>query len=311
MTAHAIHHLTAICGDARANVHFYTRVLGLRMVKKTVNYDDPGTYHFYYGDGAGRPGSIITFFPWQHLARGRAGTGQVSTIAFAAPVGSLGWWHAHLTKAGVANLEQVTRGEESGLAFDDPDGLHLEIIEAGAPVADNDWPDAPIPANARLTGFRAAALSLASHERTARLLTEVFGYRLAGEDRNRFRFVAGDDAMAGNTIDLLVEPNRARATLGTGSVHHIALRAADDEVHRGLRGSLVAAGMDPTPVIDRTYFHSIYLREPGGVIVEVATDPPGFAVDEPANQLGKTLVLPKWLEPRRSVIEGILPPLEG
>lgn len=311
MTPHAIHHLTAICGDPRANVHFYSRVLGLRMVKKTVNYDDPGTYHFYYGDGAGRPGSIITFFPWQHLARGRAGTGSVSTISFAAPTGSLGWWEDHLSRAGVANLARVTRPGETALGFDDPDGLHLEIVEAGEPVADNDWPDAPIPPNARLTGFHAATLSLASHERTARLLTEVFGYRPAGEDRNRFRFVAGDNVMAGGTIDLLVEGNRPRATLGTGSVHHIALRAADDNVHATLRDRLVTAGMEPTPVIDRTYFHSIYLREPGGVIVEVATDPPGFAVDEPAAELGRSLVLPKWLEPRRSVIENILPPLEG
>lgn len=310
MALHSIHHLTAICGDARANVAFYTRVLGLRMVKKTVNYDDPGTYHFYYGDGAGRPGSIITFFPWQHMARGRAGAGQVTTIAFAAPGGSLGWWREHLAKAGVANLETIKRTDEEALAFDDPDGLRLEIVECGGVADGNDWPGAPIPLNARLTGFHAAALSLAGYERTARLLTDVFGYRLAGEDRNRFRFVAGSNPMAGATIDLICEPDRRRGTLGTGSVHHIALRAKDDNEQAALRGLLVAAGMDPTPMLDRTYFHSIYLREPGGVIVEVATDPPGFAVDEPADALGGKLVLPAWLEPRRAVIETILPRLE-
>lgn len=311
MSIHSIHHLTAICGDARANVGFYTGVLGLRMVKKTVNYDDPGTYHFYYGDGPGRPGTILTFFPWQHMARGRAGTGQVTTIAFAAPTGSLGWWHSHLIKAGVAGLTKVARPEEEALAFDDPDGLGLEIVECGTTVADNDWPGAPIPPTARLTGFHGAALSLAGYERTARLLTDVFGYRLAGEDRNRFRFVAGNDVIAGGTIDLLCEPDRRRGTLGTGSVHHIALRAKDDDEQAALRGRLIAAGMDPTPKLDRTYFHSIYLREPGGVIVEVATDPPGFTVDEDAATLGQKLVLPAWLESRRAVIEQSLPRLEN
>ncbi|MDX2175852.1 MAG: ring-cleaving dioxygenase [Candidatus Sumerlaeia bacterium] len=295
MSAPGLHHITAICADARATHEFYTRKLGLRLVKKTVNYDDPFTYHLYFGDGAGSPGTILTFFPWGGAPRGRVGTGQASAIAFAVPEGALDAWMARL--AGEA-IDFATPGERFGrpvVAFRDPDGIPLELI--GVPGEGD-----------AILGFHSATLSVTGYAHTAKLFTEHLGYRQEGEEGERFRFRCGG-APWGQVLDIRCLPGGQYGTMGSGTVHHVAFRAADDAAQVALQGVLAAAGYNVTPVRNRTYFKSIYLREPGGVLVEVATDPPGFTADEPLAELGKSLKLPGWLEKQRELIELALPKL--
>lgn len=305
-----IHHITAICNDPQRNIDFYTGLLGLRLVKLTVNFDDPGTYHFYYGDGAGSPGTIMTFFPWivspQVTVKPRTGTGQVGTTAFLIPAESVQFWADRLKDAQVAYRGPAARFNEVVIAFNDPDGLPLELVARDGgrlPVA---WDKAPVPAEHAIRGFAGATFNLAGYEQTARLLTGIMGFREAGSEGDRFRFQvgAGDDAAM---IDLLVSPEGAPGRAGIGAVHHIAWRTPSREQLEQWRRVLIEAGFNVTTVRDRKYFQSIYFREPGGILFEIATDPPGFTVDEPPDRLGSSLQLPPWLEPQRAEIEAQLP----
>jgi glyoxalase family protein len=307
-----LHHVTAIASDPQRNLDFYVGLLGLRFVKRTVNFDDPGTYHFYFGDRRGTPGTILTFFPWPGVRRGIRGTGQVEATAFAIPLDSIGYWLERLEQHHVTGEKTSTRFGEEVIRLLDPDGLMIELIAgaAGLSVANIDpWPDSPIPAEDAVRGFYGVSAALEGYERTARLITETFGYRLVDESGNRFRFVSADDSAPGRIIDLLCQPDTAIGRIAAGSVHHIAFRAKDEAEQLQWREHLVDLGFNVTPVIDRTYFHSIYFREPGGVLFEIATDPPGFTLDEKLEDLGTHLRLPPWMESSRSQIEEILPPI--
>ncbi len=309
MKLNGIHHLTAIASNPAANAAFYTEILGLRLVKKTVNFDDPSTYHLYYGDDAGTPGTILTFFPWPDARRGTPGVGQVTAIAFQVPPGSLGFWSKHLASAGVLIADQGTRLGEDFIAIQDPDEFVLEFIETADHANITPARGATIPAEYALRGFHGATLSLEAQEQTGSVLTTLMGAQLSGSEGNRFRYLLGDGPSRAR-IDLLCLPAGRPGTGGTGIVHHIAWRTPDDASERDARTELVSAGLNVSPVIDRNYFHSIYYREPGGVLFEIATDPPGFAVDESLETLGSKLMLPEWLEPDRRVLEATLPPLK-
>jgi len=302
-----IHHVTAIAGDAQRNLDFYSGTLGLRLVKRTVNFDDPGTYHFYFGDERGRPGTILTFFPWSGIGKGRPGTGEVSAVAFAVPPGAHAYWQPRLDAAGASPVAAAPRFGEPVLAFTDPDGLPLELVETAIPSGASPAVTG-VPAAHAITGLHAATLHLRSRARTEQLL-ERLGLERVGEESGRVRFRA-TGADVGTVIDTVESPGVRHGDLGAGSVHHIAFRTHDDESQAGWLVRLQQLELRVTPVQDRQYFHSIYFREPGGVLFEIATDPPGFATDEPLERLGESLRLPEWLEPMRARIERALPPLE-
>src|SRR6185295_12422558 len=302
-----LHHVTAIASDPQRNLDFYVGLLGLRFVKRKVNFDDPGTYHFYFGDRRGTPGTILTFFPWPGARRGIRGTGQVEATAFAIPAKSIGYWLERLKQQHVTAERIATRFGEEVIRLLDPDGLMIELIGSSSHGKVEPWPDSHVPAEHALHGFHSVSAALEGYERTARLLTESFGYRLVHESGNRFRFVSADDSALGRIIDLLCQPDTAMGRVAAGSVHHIAFRAKDQAEQLQWRERLVDLGYNVTPVIDRTYFHSIYFREPGGVLFEIATDPPGFTLDESLEELGNQLRLPPWLEPTRSQVEEVLP----
>lgn len=321
-----IHHITALARDPKANIAFYVGVLGQRLVKRTVNYDDPTTWHLYYADAVGSPGSVLTFFPDPRTRAPRHGSGETAATAYAAPMGSLDWWRDRLKSAGIETTDFV-RFKEHGIAFVDHDGMGLEIIESAlaegsafVPV-DPEAPYAtaqrehggPIPIDKALRGFHSATMDVDGYEHSAQLLMHVFGLAAMGNEINRFRFARRDEAgnvLPASTVDLRCRPSLDRARMGHGSVHHIAWRAADDEHEHALRAELVSRGQNPTPIIDRQYFHSIYFREPGGVIFEIATDPPGFTTDEPLERLGERLMLPSWLGDRRAEVEMGLPAVD-
>jgi catechol 2,3-dioxygenase-like lactoylglutathione lyase family enzyme len=303
-----IHHVTAIASDPQQNVDFYVGVLGLRLVKKTVNYDDPGTYHFYYGDALGSPGTILTFFPWPGAYRGQGGTGQATVTSLSVPEGSLNYWRERLRSHGAAAGEPATRLGEPVLPFSDPDGMTLELVaHAGTGTADL-WNQGPIPAEHAIRGVHSVTLSVRRQERTASLLTTVLGFRPAGQEGNRFRFESGAGG-PGTRVDVLGLPDTAPGALGAGSVHHIAWRTPSDATQQDWKGAIENAGLGVSPIMDRQYFHSIYFREPSGVLFEIATDPPGFTTDETPQTLGAGLMLPSWLEGQRALIERDLPPL--
>jgi glyoxalase family protein len=303
-----IHHITAIASEPQQNVEFYTRVLGLRLVKQTVNFDDPTTYHLYYGDEVGSPGTILTFFPWAGLPKGRRGTGQATAISLSVPVGSLGYWRERLQKHTVVLEGPGRRFEEEVLAFTDPDGLQLELVAAPGLTPPPSWSEGPVPSEHAIGGIHSVALEQDEYDRTASFLIGVLGFRSLGEEGDRFRFGTGRGEAAA-LVDLIVRPRAASGRMGTGSIHHVAWRAGSDEEQRRWRERLIEAGVGATTVIDRRYFRSIYFREPGGVLFEIATDAPGFTVDETVEKLGGELKLPPWLEPRRSMIEQALPPM--
>jgi glyoxalase family protein len=309
-TIPGLHHVTAIASDARENREFYTDVLGLRMVKRTVNFDSPTTWHLYYGDGEGRPGSLLTFFPWGDLPRGRRGTGQATAVGLEVPEGSLEWWRRRLDDAGVAVCDPVERLGEPVLAFTDPHGLALELVGTGeAADAEPAWPDGPAPGEHAVRGVHGVTITVEGFERTADLLEETLGLRRTASEEPRFRFEARGSA-GGRHLDVVCEPDTPQGQVAVGCVHHVAFRAPDPETQRHWRAEIVDRGYDVTPVLDRRYFRSIYFREPGGVLFEIATDPPGFTVDEDPGSLGRELQLPPRLEPRREELERALPPLE-
>ena len=302
-----IHHVTAIAGAAKRNLDFYTRVLGLRLVKKTVNFDDPGTYHFYFGNETGDPGTILTFFPWEGITAGRRGTGQVTETAFSVPVDSLGFWQDRLEQANIIYNKPARRFDEEYLTLIDPDGLKLELVardDSRAP-----YTEGGVGEEHAIRGFQGVTLSLEGHRHTADILTEVFGYTLTEEVVNRRRYVSADGHEAA-VVDLVDLPAGQRGHVAGGSVHHVAFRVPSDEVQLEYREKLLARGLNVTPPIDRDYFMAIYFREPGGVLFEVATDPPGFTRDEPLETLGQSLKLPEQYENQRAAIEQQLPSLE-
>jgi glyoxalase family protein len=304
-----IHHVTAISGRASRNLEFYTRVLGLRFVKKTVNFDDPGTYHLYYGDEQGHPGTILTFFPWEHAAAGRNGDGLTEETAFRVPAASMGYWTHRFIEHGVAHEALEKRFGEPVLAFTDPDGMKLALIgtaDAGEPA----W-SAGIPAEHAIRGFHGVTLMLAEGARTGAILTDVLGFKQIAREGSFTRYRSPDD-VPGNTVTIRETGGFLPGRLGRGSVHHIAFRAGDDAEQAAMARKLAKAhGMHPTQQLDRQYFRSVYFREPGGILFEIATDQPGFAVDEPVATLGRDLKLPPFLEARRVKIEAVLPPLAG
>ncbi len=306
-TISGLHHVTAIAGDPQRNLDFYAGVLGLRLVKRTVNFDDPGTYHFYFGDAMGSPGTILTFFPWAGVPRGTRGTGEVQATSFAVPASSVSFWIDRLRASHVAAERATERFGEEVVRFADPDGMGLELIATTPLPKVAPWDKSGIPEEFAIRGLHSVTGALEGYERTAALLTDVLGYRLHSQDQNRFRFAIGDGKDPGQILDLLCTPDNHRGRSGAGSVHHIAFRAPDDVQQLAWRERLVDLGYNVSPVMDRDYFHSIYFREPGGILFEIATDPPGFALDESIDELGRNLKLPKWAESQRDRLLQILP----
>jgi len=306
-----IHHVTAIAGPARRNVDFFTRLLGLRLVKKTVNFDDPGTYHLYYGDAEGRPGTILTFFPWEDAAPGRVGIGQTQETAFRIPAGSIGYWTQRLVEKGIAHEALVKRFGESVLAFKDPDGMGFALVGVPGAQAEPGYAGGEVPAEHAIRGFHGVTLMLREAAPTAAILTDVFGFAAAGSEGHVRRYRAAGTSVGG-IVDLRSVGDFLPGRMGAGSVHHVAFRAADDAAQAEMAKELAEAhGMHVTEQKDRNYFRSVYFREPGGVLFEIATDQPGFAVDEPVSELGQGLMLPRFLEARRGEIEAVLPKIEA
>lgn len=307
-----IHHVTAIAGPPQENLDFYTSLLGLRFVKRTVNFGDPGSYHLYYGDELGRPGTILTFFAWPDAAAGHLGRGVATATAFSVPEGSVDSWMSLLADRGQDFETPQERLGEVVLTLRDPGGLRVELVAGPEATDAPDWKKGPVPAEQATRGVHSVTLSAGAPDGTARLLTDIFGYESAGEEETRegrrFRFQAPGGA-PGSVIDLVEGSGSESGTMGVGAIHHVAFRTEDDEKQMAWREELLSRGFDVTPVRDRHYFRSIYFREPGGVLFEIATDPPGFTRDETAAALGTEFKLPPWLEPERERIEGSLPPL--
>lgn len=323
MTAIALpglHHVTAIASDAQRNVDFYAGALGLRLVKKTINFDDPGTYHLYYGDALGRPGTILTFFPWPGARAGRHGRGEAVMTTLQVPEGALAFWRERLTAHGIENTNAFREdfGEEV-IAFRDPDGMGMELLARGdsppAPGGATDtWAGATVPGEFAIRGMDGVTLQVAQREATEQALTETLGFAAAAgenggaEDRLRFHAPGGEGAL-GTRLDLLIRPEIPMTSLGAGIVHHIAWRTTDDASQQQWQETLTRSGFHVSPVRDRSYFHSIYFREPGGVLFEIATDPPGFTADETQETLGSRLCLPAAVEAQRTLLEQALPVL--
>jgi glyoxalase family protein len=304
-----IHHVTAIAGKPSRNLDFYTCNLGMRLVKKTVNFDDPGTYHLYYGDEAGRPGTILTFFPWQDAAPGRTGIGMAQETALRVPASSFGYWTHRLIEKGVAHQAPEKRFGEAWLPFTDPDGLSLALVGVASAENDETWSEGNVPAEHAIRGFHAVTLFLAKAEPTGDILSNIFGYKQQARENSVVRFGTHPPGR-GSIIDIREAGEFLGGRMGRGTVHHIAFRAKDDIQQAEMAHKLrTLHGMHPTEQIDRQYFRSVYFREPGGVLFEIATDQPGFAIDEPLASLGTDLKLPAFLEPRRRQIEASLPPL--
>lgn len=302
-----IHHMTAIVDDPQVNVDFYTNVLGLRLVKQTVNFDDPYTYHLYYGDELGRPGTIVTFFPWPGMRHGSRGTGQVSATTFAVPTGAMDYWTQRLTEFGLRYGGPEERFGQQVLSFYDPSGLLLELVAQPDAAARPAWRGGLVPVEYAIRGMAGVTLMLAQIDPTAQLLT-LMGFRQGAAEDNRTRFTISDGTVEA-FADIVSRPDVPFGQIAVGSVHHIAWRVADDAQQQAWREELMRHGFEVTPMRDRQYFHSIYFREPSGVLFELATDAPGFATDESPKHLGQCLMLPPWLEAMRSEIEGRLQPL--
>jgi glyoxalase family protein len=302
-----IHHVTGIASDPQRNLDFYAGILGLRLVKRTVNFDDPTTYHFYFGDEQGNPGTILTFFPWPDARRGRQGGGQVAVTSFAILPSSVGFWIERLIRKQVEFQQPAARYEdERVIAFKDHDGFMGELVAHPKAEARAGWSGAGVPPEHAIRGLYSVTLWLDANELTGQLLTNTLGFRLVREQGSIFRYAAGDGG-PGSIVDIRCVPGIWSGVMGAGTVHHVAFRASGDAEQMDLRTELTSLGYNVTPQLDRDYFKSIYFREPGGVLFEVATDGPGFDVDELVEQLGHSLKLPSWLELRRFEIEALLP----
>jgi glyoxalase family protein len=307
-----LHHVTAIAGPAQENLDFYEGVLGMRLVKKSVNQDDPGTYHLFYADAEGHPGTDLTFFPWAQLAPSRDGYGLSTEVSLAVPPESLGFWRARLARYGAKIFSPETRFGQRVLPLADPHGLRIALTESesslGRPFAP--WNESPIPIEQQIRGLESARMVERDLEETISFLTSVLGFRKIGKEGTWQRYGLGE-GRSGQYVDLQAAPDARRGAWGTGSVHHLAWRVADAAHQLEMREQALRGGAQPTPVIDRFWFKSVYFREPGGVLFELATDGPGFGVDEAMEALGETLVLPPWLEPNRDAIEAVLPKLKN
>jgi glyoxalase family protein len=303
-----LHHVTAISNSAQGNFDFYTNVLGLRLVKKTVNFDDPGTYHFYFGDEQGTPGTIITFFPWEGIGKGVNGAGMATHTAYSVPSGSFDFWKSRLQSFGIESQESVIFNEKV-LSFNDPDRMQLQLV---IPEKNDDrepWTTDQIGKEVAIRGFHTVTLTLWSAGPTASVLTDILGYTQIMHEGNRYRF-AVDTVNNANYIDILEDSEAPGGRNAGGTNHHIAFRVKDDNILMEVRKKVTEAGMQITPKINRDYFFSLYFREPGGVLFELATDNPGFTVDEPLDKLGSSLRLPKRYESMRDKIESVLPDLK-
>ncbi|MFC0513051.1 ring-cleaving dioxygenase [Mucilaginibacter angelicae] len=300
-----IHHITAIAGDAKSNYDFYTKILGLRFVKKTVNFDDPETYHFYYGDEFGTPGTILTFFPWGKVQAGQSGSGQATAIGYSVAAGSLEFWKQRLSDNNIRLGEFAERFGERYLTLFDPDGLKLELIESQTIDKRKGWETDEIKPENALKGFYNVTITVRKAGPTANILTQIFDYTQRATEGNRYRYATGAIDTA-NTIDI-IEADEKGGFVAGGSVHHVAFRVENEEVLMQYRDKVIAAGLSITEKIDRNYFYSLYFREPGGVLFEIATDNPGFAVDEPVAELGMNLKLPAQYEQYREHLEKVLP----
>lgn len=301
-----LHHITAIAGDAQRNHDFYTRILGLRLVKKTVNFDDPQTYHFYFGDRLGTPGTILTFFPWPRVRRGKNGAGMATAIAYSVPMGALAFWKTRFEEMVVKHDAISECFGERHLTFEDPDGLSLTLVEADGASDSTIWETNEVNASVAIRGFHTVTLTLTDIQATAAILTEVFGYRFVGQEGNVHRYVT-DNVASAAFIDLLEAPNAERGITAGGTNHHVAFRVADEKTLMSFREKVRLRGLQITEKIDRDYFFSLYFREPGGVLFEIATDNPGFDRDESVGELGSQLKLPTQYEEYREQIEKVLP----
>ncbi len=300
-----LHHVTAIASDPQRNLDFYTQVLGLRFVKRTINFDDPGTYHFYFGDDVGAPGTILTFFPWPNAGKRSVGAGEVIATAFSIPPGSAQFWTERL-KAKNIDVTDDSRFGSRVVSLRDPDGMVVELIEHEEKQITRAPRYSDIQATDAIQGFYGVTLLERGLQGTEQVL-ELMGLAKVGEDAGVVRFASNSEAF-GRFIDIKIDPKAAVGRMGAGTVHHIAFRNVDDATQAEWRKTL-ARHLSVTPVQDRTYFHSIYFREPGGVLFEMATDNPGFLIDEPIESLGEALRIPEWYEPMRRQIEARLTPI--
>jgi len=302
-----LHHITALGGHPQPNVDFYTKILGLRLVKKTINFDATDVYHLYYGDETGQPGTIMTFFPYPSIQRGRIGTGQVTITSFSIPSDSIDYWIKRLEEHQVSFQSPSRRGEETVLPLEDPDGLLLELIANGRDDRPG-WTEGDVPGEHAIRGFFGISICVADPMETRHLLVNTLEHEVIIEKPGYIRLQAGEGG-PGTFVDLTCPPNAQRGLSGGGTIHHVAFSTDNDDTQRQIREKLVGAGMQVTQVLDRQYFHSIYFREPGGVLFEVATNPPGFAKDEDVANLGTALKLPPWEEKNREAIEQNLVPI--
>jgi glyoxalase family protein len=320
-SVYGIHHVTAITSNPQQNIDFYVNTLGLRFVKLTVNQDDPTSYHLYYGDELGRPGTILTFFHWPDAPKGHRGTSEVMATSFLIPRTSISYWMDRFESKQIKFRGPHKRfDDEEVIVFHDPDGLELELVaHKSSETKDiNVWKEGPVPIKQAIRGFYSVTLSEEGYERTASVLADELGFVPTLQDGSRFRYEIpskeshrlGEDNGGANIVDVLCLPYTQQAVIGIGSVHHVAYRTPSDEQQKVLRHNIVKAGLNATPVIDRFYFHSVYFREPGGILFEIATNPPGFTVDESAEDLGTHLVLPPWLESIRNNLLEVLPPVQ-
>ncbi|MEO8568460.1 MAG: ring-cleaving dioxygenase [Ginsengibacter sp.] len=304
-----LHHITAIAGNAQRNYDFYTKVLGLRFVKKTVNFDDPGTYHFYYGDEEGTPGTILTFFPWGNIGRGHVGTGMATEIGYSVPPGSLDFWEDRFRQFNVSYSNKGERFGETFLPFRDPDGLNINLIVPDKPDERKPWETTEIKKDTATKGFHNVTLMANKKDDTEKILIDIFGYHFLSQEGNRYRYIT-DAVENASIIDIIESPEGKRGNNAGGTNHHVAFRVADEDTQITFREKLVREYLQVTPKINRDYFYSIYFREPGGVLFEIATENPGFTVDEPLTDLGKHLKLPAQYENVRADIEKTLPVLQ-
>ena len=304
-----LHHITAIAGNAKGNLDFYSKVLGQRFIKKTVNFDDPATYHFYFGNETGTPGTILTFFPWQNVRQGYNGTGMATNIGYSVPEGSLEFWKDRFKQFNVKHEETVEKFGEKHLPFQDPDGLKIDFVVPHKEDNRKPWETNDIKSGVATKGFHSVTLTLRRAEPTIDVLTDILGYHLLKQEGNHYRFVT-DSIDNASIIDLVVAPDMAGGLNAAGTNHHVAFRVKDDNILMNFREKVLSKGLNITPKIDRDYFFSLYFREPGGVLFELATENPGFTTDEPLNELGTHLKLPKQYESARAEIEKVLPVLD-
>ena len=308
-TVHGIHHVTCIAGDAQENLDFYVALLGMRLVKKSVNQDDPGTYHLFYADRVGNPGTDLTFFPWPQMEPGRLGTGLTVEVSFAIPPGSLPYWQERLQRHSVVNGATESRFGETTLPFKDVHGLQLALVETSDEREFVPWENSLVPSEHQLRGMHSVRLWERNLAHTQAILTQRMGFSALGEENGWHRYGV-EGGGSGKLVEIKELPEERRGEWGTGSVHHVAWRVKDAEEQMALREGIANAGLRPTPPIDRFWFQSVYYKEPGGVLFELATDGPGFDRDEDMEHLGEHLILPPWLERQRKEIEAALPLLE-